>query len=69
MSPGNARPIAATAERSPAIPGVPRLAEQGVRGADVQTWYRLFATPGTHRAGFERCEKLVRDATIKEDGS
>ncbi len=45
---GKLRPLAVTApKRSLALPDVPTLAEQGITGADVNTWYGLFATGGT----------------------
>lgn len=40
--------------RSPELPDVPTLAEQGVRNADVSTWYGLFVTAGTPRAVVDR---------------
>ncbi len=52
---GKFRPLAvASAKRSPELPDVPTLTEQGVKGADVSTWYGLFATAGTPRAVVER---------------
>jgi tripartite-type tricarboxylate transporter receptor subunit TctC len=52
---GKFRPLAVTAEkRSAELPDVPTLAEQGVKGADVQTWYGLYTTGGTPRAAVER---------------
>jgi tripartite-type tricarboxylate transporter receptor subunit TctC len=52
---GKFRPLAvAWDRRSPEMPDVPTLSEQGIRGADVQTWYGLFVTGGTPRAAVER---------------
>jgi tripartite-type tricarboxylate transporter receptor subunit TctC len=52
---GKLRPLAVTAEkRSPEIPDVPTLAELGIRGADVQTWYGLYTTAGTPKAVVDR---------------
>jgi tripartite-type tricarboxylate transporter receptor subunit TctC len=52
---GKLRPLAVTADKRAAeLPDVPTLSEQGVRGADVQTWYGLYATGGTPRATVER---------------
>ncbi|MBC7471018.1 MAG: tripartite tricarboxylate transporter substrate binding protein [Ramlibacter sp.] len=52
---GKLRPLAVTADKRAAeLPDVPTLAEQGVRGADVQTWYGLYATGGTPRATVDR---------------
>lgn len=52
---GKFRPLAvASDKRSPELPDVATLAEQGVKGADVQTWYGLYVTAGTPRAAVER---------------
>nr|WP_235578178.1 tripartite tricarboxylate transporter substrate binding protein [Pseudorhodoferax sp. Leaf267] len=40
--------------RSPEMPDVPTLAELGIQGADVSTWYGLYVTAGTPRAAVER---------------
>ena len=36
-----------TPQRSPQMPDVPTLAEAGVEGVEMSTWYGLFATAGT----------------------
>ena len=36
-----------TPARSPQLPDVPTLAEAGVKGADMSTWYALYVTAGT----------------------
>ena len=47
---GRLRALAVTsARRSPELPDVPTLAETGVSGADMTTWYAMFATGGTPR--------------------
>lgn len=52
---GKFRPLAiTTAQRSAELPDVPTLAEQGVSGADIQTWYALYVTAGTPRPVVER---------------
>jgi tripartite-type tricarboxylate transporter receptor subunit TctC len=52
---GKFRPLAiAWDKRSPELPDVPTLTEQGIKGADVQTWYGLYVTAGTPRAAIER---------------
>jgi tripartite-type tricarboxylate transporter receptor subunit TctC len=52
---GKFRPLAVASERRSAeLPDVPTLGEQGVKGADVQTWYGLYVTAGTPRAAVER---------------
>ena len=45
---GKFRPLAVMSERRAAeLPDVPTLAEAGIKGADVQTWYGLYVTAGT----------------------
>jgi tripartite-type tricarboxylate transporter receptor subunit TctC len=45
---GKFRPLAVMSDRRAAeLPDVPTLAEAGVKGADVQTWYGLYVTAGT----------------------
>jgi tripartite-type tricarboxylate transporter receptor subunit TctC len=45
---GNFRPLAVMSDKRAAeLPDVPTLAEAGVKGADVQTWYGLYVTAGT----------------------
>jgi tripartite-type tricarboxylate transporter receptor subunit TctC len=52
---GKFRPLAiTTAQRSPELPDVPTLAEQGVSGADIQTWYAMYVTAGTPKAAVDR---------------
>ncbi|MES3003494.1 MAG: tripartite tricarboxylate transporter substrate binding protein [Pseudomonadota bacterium] len=52
---GKFRPLAVTADkRSAEMPEVATLAEQGIKGADVQTWYGLFVTAGTPKPVVDR---------------
>ena len=52
---GKFRPLAITTpKRSPELPEVPTLAELGVAGADIQTWYGLYVTAGTPKAVVDR---------------
>ncbi len=45
---GKFKPLAVTTPaRSGQLPQVPTLAEAGVRGADMSTWYALYVTAGT----------------------
>jgi len=45
---GKFKPLAVTTPaRSPQLPDVPTLAEAGVKGADMSTWYALYVTAGT----------------------
>lgn len=43
-----------TPQRSSELPDVPTLAEQGVAGADIQTWYAMYVTAGTPRPVVDR---------------
>lgn len=52
---GKLRALAvASPTRSPELPDTPTLAEEGIKGADVSTWYGLYVTAGTPRAAVER---------------
>ena len=52
---GKLRPLAVTTpRRSAELPNVPTLAEAGVPGAEITTWYGLFTTGGTPRPIVER---------------
>ena len=45
---GKFRPLAVMSDRRAAeLPDVPTMAEAGVKGAGVQTWYALYVTAGT----------------------
>ncbi len=59
---GQLRAIAVTsAQRSPAFPQLPTVAEAGVPGYAAESWYGLFAPAGTPR---EVIERLNRSAAI-----
>jgi tripartite-type tricarboxylate transporter receptor subunit TctC len=52
---GKLRALGVTsAQRSPALPGVPAVAEAGVPGYEATTWYAYFAPGGTPRALADR---------------
>jgi tripartite-type tricarboxylate transporter receptor subunit TctC len=52
---GKLRPLAVTtAKRSAAVPDLPTVAEAGVPGYDISTWYGLWAPKGTPREITER---------------
>jgi tripartite-type tricarboxylate transporter receptor subunit TctC len=58
---GKFRPLAiTTSKRSPELPDVPTLAEAGVKGADIQTWYAMYVTAGSPPAAVSR---LVTELT------
>ncbi|VTU27332.1 Argininosuccinate lyase [Variovorax sp. PBL-H6] len=57
---GKLIPLGVTeARRSPAAPEIPTLAEQGIQGVAVTSWYGLLAPAGTPP---EVAEQLARDA-------
>jgi tripartite-type tricarboxylate transporter receptor subunit TctC len=52
---GKFRPLAIMgAQRSPELPDVPTIAEQGYPAAEMTTWYGLFVTGGTPRPVVDR---------------
>jgi tripartite-type tricarboxylate transporter receptor subunit TctC len=60
---GRLRPLAVTsARRSPELPNVPTLAEAGVSGADMTTWYAMYVTGGTPRAIVEKLHQQLQRA-------
>jgi tripartite-type tricarboxylate transporter receptor subunit TctC len=65
---GRLRPIAVTTlQRSPELPDVPTLAEAGVQGAEMSTWYGLFTTGGTPRTVVERLHAELSRALALPD--
>jgi tripartite-type tricarboxylate transporter receptor subunit TctC len=52
---------------TPLLPNVPTLAETGYNGAPSQTWYGLFAPPGTPKAVVDRINAEVRRAFADKD--
>jgi tripartite-type tricarboxylate transporter receptor subunit TctC len=50
-----------TAERSPLLPDVPTLAEAGVAGIDVTSWYGLLAPRATPKPVLDAIFTLTRD--------
>ncbi len=55
---GKLKALAVTSrERSTALPDVPTVAESGVKGFDVQSWYGLLAPRGTPSAVIERLHR------------
>jgi tripartite-type tricarboxylate transporter receptor subunit TctC len=60
---GRLRPLAVTTpRRSAELPNVPTLAEAGVQGAEMSTWYGLFTTGGTPRPIVERLHVELQNA-------
>jgi tripartite-type tricarboxylate transporter receptor subunit TctC len=64
---GQLRALAVTsAERSPAFPQLPTVAEAGVPGYDVESWYGLFAPAKTPREVIDRLNKSAATAVQSE---
>ena len=64
---GQLRAIAVTsAERSPAFPQLPTVAEAGVPGYEAESWYGLFAPAGTPAAVIDRLNKSAATAVQSE---
>jgi tripartite-type tricarboxylate transporter receptor subunit TctC len=60
---GKVRIIAATTrERIRSLPDLPTVAEQGIAGYEIFTWYGVFATGGTPDAVIERLGAEIRNA-------
>jgi len=59
-----------SAARSPFAPGTPTIAESGVPGFDVTTWYAIFATAGTAAGIVSRLnaelQKIAQMPQLKE---
>lgn len=68
---GKTRPLAVTtAKRSSALPDVPTLAEAGVPGIDIGTWYGFMAPAGTPAAVIAKINaettKILSDPAIQK---
>jgi tripartite-type tricarboxylate transporter receptor subunit TctC len=65
---GKLRALAVTTpRRSAELPNVPTLAEAGVPGAEITTWYGLFTTGGTPRPIVERLHAELAKALALAD--
>lgn len=68
---GKLRPLAVTsAERSPALPDVPTMAQAGVDGYDASSWFGLLAPAGTARPIVDKVQrdvaKILQDPAVRE---
>jgi tripartite-type tricarboxylate transporter receptor subunit TctC len=62
LAAGTVRPIGVTtATRSPYLPDVPTLMEQGIAGFSTESWNALLAPPGTPRPIVERLAAIMAD--------
>jgi tripartite-type tricarboxylate transporter receptor subunit TctC len=67
VSSGKMRALAVTtAQRSPAYPGVPTLAEAGVAGYAAESWYGLYAAAGTPKDVIAKLNAAVKTAVKAE---
>jgi tripartite-type tricarboxylate transporter receptor subunit TctC len=65
---GKLRPLAVTsAKRSAATPDLPTIAESGVPGYDISTWYGLWAPAGTPRDIVDKLSSEVHDILQSPD--
>jgi tripartite-type tricarboxylate transporter receptor subunit TctC len=53
--------------RTPQLPNVPTLADLGYKGAPSETWYGLFAPPGTPKTIVDKLNAEVRHAFENKD--
>ncbi|CAB3913335.1 hypothetical protein LMG26858_04857 [Achromobacter anxifer] len=61
------RPLAVTtAQRSPALPDVPTMAEAGVPGYDASSWFGLLAPAGTPQPVVDKIQRDVAAALQQE---
>jgi tripartite-type tricarboxylate transporter receptor subunit TctC len=64
---GTLRGLAVTsAQRSPAFPNLPTVAESGVPGYVAESWYGLYAPAGTPAAVIDRLNKSIPKAVQSE---
>jgi tripartite-type tricarboxylate transporter receptor subunit TctC len=65
---GKLRALATSGQaRSPALPGVPTIAESGIKGFAYEPWYGLFAPRGTPAAILDRLHAAVNKALEDPD--
>ncbi len=65
---GTLRALAVTSpKRAPGLPDVPTLAEAGIKGSDVETWFGLTAPAATPREIVQRLNVEVRKALAVPD--
>ena len=66
---GKVKPLAVmSAKRTPELPDVPTLAEAGLPGVEMTTWYGLFVTAGTPKAVVDKLYaetmKAIKDPEV-----
>jgi tripartite-type tricarboxylate transporter receptor subunit TctC len=65
---GQVKALAITSsKRFAAVPNIPTMAEAGIQGMDVATWYSILAPAGTPRPIIEKLNKAVNQAVSKPE--
>lgn len=65
---GKLRALAITSDtRSPELPGVPTMAEAGIKDMDVTAWFGLMAPAGTPMPVVEKIQQATRKALASPD--
>ncbi|WP_269460063.1 Bug family tripartite tricarboxylate transporter substrate binding protein [Polynucleobacter necessarius] len=65
---GKLRPIAiAAAERSPLMPNVPTLGQDGMRQFDIENFYAIYVPKGTSPAIVAKLEREIRKILTNPD--
>ena len=65
---GRVRPLAVgTPKRSPSLPDVPTVAEQGYAGFDASLWLAFFAPAGTPQAIIDRLHREIVATVAQQD--
>ncbi|ARP81650.1 hypothetical protein CAL12_13080 [Bordetella genomosp. 8] len=65
---GQVKALAITsAHRFPAVPNIPTMAEAGVQGMEVATWYSILAPARTPRPIIDKLNKAVNQAVSKPE--
>jgi tripartite-type tricarboxylate transporter receptor subunit TctC len=65
---GKLRALAVTTERrQPAFPALPTIAEAGVAGYEISTWYAIYAPPRTPEAITSALQQAVAAALLKPE--
>jgi tripartite-type tricarboxylate transporter receptor subunit TctC len=68
METGKLKALAITSsKRFPAVPEVPTMAEQGVQGMEVATWYSIVAPTGTPQAIVDKLNKAINQVMSKPE--
>jgi tripartite-type tricarboxylate transporter receptor subunit TctC len=65
---GQVKALAITSsKRFPAVPNIPTMAEAGINGMEVATWYSILTPAGTPRPIIDKLNKAVNQAVAKPE--